>query len=199
MSVTPICIKGLWTEGYVFDIYVTSSEFCYYDVFGNPHFDNKYSSIGKLLHDMKYRGHNDNGDAIANICSDFLNYWLKDLNIDIILPVPPTQKRNIQPMFLIAEALSSSLNIPCCTDVLEKISEVPAKSMVKESKNLSGTIIQTKPAKRKCNVLLVDDVYDTGSTANECTSVLRSDPLINNIYYFALVHTRTANIPEVIV
>ncbi len=48
----------------------------------------------------------------------------------------------------------------------------------------------SKPAKRKCSILLIDDIYNTGSTANECTKVLKSDPLIDKVYYLAIGKTR---------
>ena len=184
-------IFGLWDDGYVFDIYVTHSEFLGNDAFDNPHFNNTYSPIGKLLHDMKYNGHEDNSKLIAQMCVNFLSEWINNLNIDIILPIPPSQVRDIQPIYLITEELSSLLHIPYSTEVLYKTSNVQAKGMKKDHKELGNTITQIKPAKRRCNILIVDDVYDTGSTANECVRTLRNDPLINQIYYFALVQTKT--------
>lgn len=50
--------------------------------------------------------------------------------------------------------------------------------------------MKLKDAKRKCNILLVDDFFTTGETANECVSVLKSDPLVDKVYYMAIAKTK---------
>lgn len=62
--------------------------------------------------------------------------------------------------------------------------------MPKDKKEISGTIIQLKPAKRKCNILLIDDLYSTGETASECVNVLKKDILIDKVFYFSIAKTK---------
>ena len=62
--------------------------------------------------------------------------------------------------------------------------------MPKDKKEISGTIIQLKPAKRKCNILLIDDFYSTGETAAECVNVLKKDILIDKVFYFSIAKTK---------
>lgn len=47
-----------------------------------------------------------------------------------------------------------------------------------------------KNAKRKCNILLIDDLFSTGATLNECAKALKTDELVDNIYVLALTKTR---------
>ena len=91
---------------------------------------------------------------------------------------------------MIAEQIAEKMDIFYSQSVLIKTDDTPAKSMGKDNKKLEGTIIQQKPAKRKCNVLLIDDFYSTGSTANECVSVLKRDSLVQKVYYFAIAKTK---------
>ncbi len=62
--------------------------------------------------------------------------------------------------------------------------------MAKDNKQLQGTIRKLKDAKYKCNILLLDDFYSTGETAAECVRVLKSDPLIDKVYFLAIAKTK---------
>ena len=91
---------------------------------------------------------------------------------------------------MIGEVLAARLNIHYAEDVLRKTSCNPVKNTPKENRNISETIIQLKSAKRPCNVLLIDDFFSSGTTANECVRVLKKDPLITKIYYLAIAKTK---------
>lgn len=185
-----IKVNGLWNDGIVLDNYIKTSKYIGDDVFGSPQFDTTYTKLGNLLHKMKYNGHFDTSQKIADFCTNSLKFWIANKKINIIIPIPPTTERDLQPVFAIGKALSKKLNIPYSDNVLTKINKVPSKSMPKNNKQLKGSILQVKPAKRKCNILLIDDFYSTGETANECVATLKKDPLINEIYYLAIVKTK---------
>ena len=139
---------------------------------------------------MKYNGHFDTSKEIADICVSGLAEWFSSKKIDIILPAPPTADRISQPVYMIAEAIAFKLNIPYSDEVLLKTDRRFSKNMPKDAKALKGCIVKLKDARRKCNVLLIDDFYSTGETANECVSVLKKDPLIENVYYLAIAKTK---------
>lgn len=185
-----IKVNGLWDEGFTIDRYVENSEYIGDDVFGHPQFNTTYTAVGKLLHSLKYNGHLDTSEAIAEMCVEFLNRWLSDKKVDIILPAPPTIERISQPVYMIAEAISSKMHIPYAEDVLKKTSNIPAKNIDKSSRDMHGSIVKLKPATRKCNILLIDDLYSTGSTANECVAILKEDPLVEKVYYLAIAKTK---------
>lgn len=190
MSINPTELKGNWNEGYALDYHLVSSEYVGEDVYGNKRFDNKYTELGELLYKMKYNGHHDTSDDIVSIARPFLDKWLKDKAIDIILPIPPTKSRDIQPIFIIAEAISKCCNVPCSSEVFVKTTPTQSKDIDKSEKDLTGTITLLKNAKRKCNILLIDDLFATGATAAECVKVLKTDSLVDKIYLLALTKTR---------
>ena len=51
-------------------------------------------------------------------------------------------------------------------------------------------ILDLIKATRPHNILLIDDLYSTGETINECVSVLKADPLLKNIYVLLMTRTR---------
>ena len=102
-------------------------------------------------------------------------------NIDFIVPVPISIKRYFErgynQSFLIAKNISKYLNIPVLKYCLVKVkhnkrqSELLNKQRVLNVKNVYK-VYNSKLIKGKC-VLLIDDIYTTGSTVNECSRVLK--------------------------
>ena len=187
---SPIKVDGNWTEGYAMDKHVIHSEHLGYDQFGYDIYDTTRSELGELVYKMKYNGHNDTSEEIVNIITPFLDDWLIDKNINCILPVPPTIQRTFQPVFVIAKKIADKYGIAYDDTVLKKIASVAAKDMTREHKSVEGTIVKLKNASSRRNILLIDDLYSTGSTANECVKILKCDPNIDNVYFLAITKTR---------
>ena len=187
---SPIRINGNWTEGYAVDRHVIHSEHLGYDQFGHDVYDTTRSELGELIYRMKYNGHHDTSDEIVDIITPFLDEWLTNKDIDFILPMPPTTPRAYQPVFVIAKKIADKYGIKYDDAVLRKTSSIASKDMSREHKSIEGTISKLKKASSHRNILLVDDLYSTGSTANECVRVLLEDPYIDNVYFLAITKTR---------
>ncbi len=102
-------------------------------------------------------------------------------NVDLIVPVPiyPTKKRErtYNHAEILARSLSKNFAIPINAKNLKKIKWTQSQSELgreKRLKNVKDTflIVDKGAFSDKC-VLLVDDVYTTGTTINECAKVLR--------------------------
>jgi predicted amidophosphoribosyltransferase len=190
MSISPKTVQGNWDFGIVLDKHSISSEYLGEDVFGNPKYHNTRTELGELIYTLKYRGRYDAIDKIVSLIKYYLvNDSTLNGKFDVILPIPPTKHRDIQPVFLIAEAISNLFNCYYVDNVLIKTSCEQSKNMINKQ-SIQGTIQQQLPAKRKINVLLVDDIYSTGATANECVKVLRKDKNIDKVYYLAMTYTK---------
>ena len=111
-----------------------------------------------------------------NICAQIKKY-------DIIIPVPISKKRlnsrGYNQSSLIAKNLAQELNIEYSEKILIKIKDNKPQSEMKQDtrkSNVSGVykVINEERINNK-KVLIVDDIFTTGSTADECARVLKDN------------------------
>lgn len=103
------------------------------------------------------------------------------LSADIIIPVPlqkmREKKRGYNQSLILAQELSRCMQIPISKNCLKRQGNRPPQSnlSMKERKlNVRGHFLVNNHKKiKKKSILLVDDVFTTGSTLNECARVLR--------------------------
>ena len=101
--------------------------------------------------------------------------------IDVIVPVPlhPTRlrEREYNQSLLLAVRLSAHFALPVLYTSLVRRRRTPPQTSLRRKdrlKNLRRTFAVTQPeAVGGKNILLVDDVFTTGTTVNECAKVLR--------------------------
>jgi competence protein ComFC len=192
MSINPIKLYGEWDEGYALDRHTIRSVPIGDDAYGHMRFETTRSELGELLYNFKYGYQAVNLPRIMEIIIPFLNSWEKLKTVDVIMPVPPTNKyRPFQPAVEIARSISVYLNKNFVDDVLEKTTSEQSKDICTEQKRkLKGTIILKRKGIREFNILLVDDLYDSGTTLSECTHALRQDENIRNVYVLTITKTK---------
>lgn len=107
-------------------------------------------------------------------------FYIKDA--DLIIPVPIHFLKRLNRLFnqseLLARELSRLTNTKYAPDVIEKTKETPPQEELdakKRRKNLNGVFQISKKAEsiENKNIILIDDVFTTGSTINECAKVLK--------------------------
>ncbi len=140
-----------------------------------------YDSVArKILADLKYHNKRDNADYLAAETAVQLRDEITRMQADFLIPVPvhPRRKRvrGFNQAELIAKRLGDRLNIPVRTDLLRRIKNTqPQKelgSVGRLNNLLKAFAIQKADDLTGKTVILVDDIYTTGSTAEACTRVL---------------------------
>jgi len=144
--------------------------------------------VKKAIHQIKYGGTYDMVREIVN---------KKEFEIDkntVITFVPMYIKKEKERGFnqaeIIAKEISRKTGLPV-VKLLEKTKETPDQaSLNKEQRlvNLQNTFAICDRLSLSQNVLLVDDVYTTGATMEECRKVLYKAGF-RNINYFTLART----------
>ena len=137
--------------------------------------------IRKLILDYKF-------NEKSHIYKTFVNFVLKNQKMfenlksyDTIIPVPISKKRMKQRGYnqslLIAKELGNRLNIEIQTKCLIKKQDVIEQSKLnreQRSKNIQNVYeLKNKQIIENKKIILVDDIYTTGSTVKECSKTLK--------------------------
>ncbi|BEP30215.1 ComF family protein [Helicovermis profundi] len=135
-------------------------------------------TIKKLLMDFKYNEKNYLYSVFSDLIIDNLN--LNDLDIDLItfVPVHFTRKffRGYNQSELIANDISKKIGINSKKILIRTKITKRLKVLSKEERKneIEGAfIINNKKNFTRKNILIIDDIYTTGTTLNECSKVLK--------------------------
>jgi ComF family protein len=99
----------------------------------------------------------------------------------VLIPLPISKKRRRERGFnqsaIIAKHLSRQFQIPCYENILHKTKHNTAQfslSLGERKKNPVGCYeVQNRELIKEKTIILIDDVFTTGSTVNECAKVLK--------------------------
>jgi len=185
-------IKGNWKKGIAYDLHTLSSIYLGQDEFGYDRYDTKRSEMGELVYQLKYKHDESVVDKIINL---LLN--IKGLEkMNCIVAVPPSNLNRIhQPVFSIATALGKRLNIPVYLDYLIKNSNEELKNITDPEQRynlLKQSIhISKKYNLSNQNILLIDDLYRSGSTLRVATELLYNNCKVKDVYVLTMTKTRS--------
>lgn len=137
--------------------------------------------IAGLIHELKYSGDMTGLETFQHLSRQHL--ILNDLNIpDFILPVPlhikRLRERGFNQALLLAKKIFPEENKRIRYDILLRQTDTPTQTGLsgrERRKNLKNAfIIKRSSELTGRNILILDDVYTTGSTVNECAKVLKT-------------------------
>lgn len=140
-------------------------------------------TLSEAIHILKYQKRQAMAKYLNVMITDVLLQRLFDS--DIIIPVPLHKKRlnerGFNQSLLIAHHLSNRLSIPLCMDGLQRTRctrpqiELSRDERLKNVRGAFAVLAGLKPTHRikGMKIILVDDVYTTGATVNECAKVLK--------------------------
>jgi predicted amidophosphoribosyltransferase len=148
--------------------------------------------MGELLYRLKYGNDPKAVGEIVETVIDFLRSW--KLEVDFIVPVPPSKERKFQPLLAVAEALSERTGIPLCS---ECISKMKATGQLKDEADygkkveaLNNVLVVDGGLTQGARILLIDDLYQTGATVSTIAQKLIQDGAARAVYLLTLTKSR---------
>lgn len=138
------------------------------------------SILLESIHRFKYSQDLISGKALGRLMASHIRPSFKSDNYDLIIPVPLHPKRLRQRGFnqavLLGREISLRFSIPMKTALLKRnVNTLPQVSLGRQDRgpNVKGVfVVEKKGELAHKKVILVDDVYTTGTTVRECAKIL---------------------------
>jgi len=154
----------------------------------------QYEGLTKeLIHKFKYNNRLFLKKVLVDILYGFVKGNIDIKSIDGLIPVPMHKslisRRGFNQAAYLAKGLSAMLGLDCFENSLLKIKRTQQQAVLgkpERLKNIKGafSVREGSDLKGK-NLFLIDDVFTTGATADECSRSLRSYG-VNKVYLLAL-------------
>ena len=139
----------------------------------------------------KYYGCREYGDFYAKAMYRYawknLNQWKPDLIVPVPIHKSKERLRGFNQAAYLAERLSCYTGIPVDTDLVQKVVKTKSQkklNAMQRRKNLEKAFLVTKNIRGK-DILVIDDVYTTGSTIDAMAGCLRKRGA-KNIYFLTV-------------
>ena len=134
------------------------------------------------IHQFKYRGKTATGKSLGKLMAEFSYPGFSIADYSLIIPVPlhlkRLRERGFNQSVILAREIARSFSVPLDFMTLKKhIHTDPQVSLGKKEreKNVRGAFtVKRENTIKNESILLVDDVYTTGSTLKECARVLKN-------------------------
>ena len=151
-----------------------------------------YESAAVSIYRFKYGGRREYAEFFGEQIAEYLGNFIRSVQPDALVPIPLHKKRlaarGYNQAGLLARAVGRRMGMPVCTDFLVRVKNtVPLKyenpkerqNNLKKAFNIARNDVKLK------RVILIDDIYTTGSTMDEAAVTLR-EAGVEEICFIAL-------------
>ncbi len=193
ITINPIVVSGPWVAGCSLDVHTVSSVPIGENAAGHMQFDTTRSEVGELVYRLKYQGDQSAVPAVAEVASHLVTTRWPGV-FDAVVSVPPTTPRRVQPLDLVVDAIASRLGLPYLRGGVASTPGGPSLKDIRDvnerSKALEGRFSARSDLVARRNLLLVDDLYRSGLTAEAVTNVLLAGGA-QGVYLLTMTKTRS--------
>lgn len=135
--------------------------------------------VSKAIYQFKFHNKRYYAEIFAKEMAREYGQWIRDRGIEEILPVPlhPSRrrKRGYNQAELLAKEISKELQIPIRKNVVFRVRRTKPQKQLDDrerEENLQRAFGISRQWKAPANVLVVDDIYTTGSTVHRISKLL---------------------------
>lgn len=157
-----------------------------------------YRTVSGSIYRFKYEGRREYADFYAREIDKHLGAKIRALKPDALIPVPmykgKKNKRGYNQAEVLAKAIGRRMEIPVrCDIILRTRDTTPMKQLSASERhvNLKKAFIIAKNDVKLKNIIIIDDIYTTGSTVDHMAWQLRKGPA-SSIYVLSLAIGQTA-------
>lgn len=141
----------------------------------------EYTCVAPAIYRFKYGGRQEYGEFFGEEMGRYLGDFILKVRPDVIVPVPLHRRkrkdRGYNQAACLARALGRNLNLPVDEDFVKRVKNtVPMKRLnpAERQNNLKKAfIIGRNDVKLYDRIILVDDIYTTGTTLDEIAALLK--------------------------
>lgn len=132
------------------------------------------------IYRFKYQNKREYGKVYASEMAEYFEPWIRRKKIQVVIPVPLHKKRKKKRGYnqteILAKEIGRILDLPVYTDVLIRMRNTKPQKMLNDTErknNLKGAFKTIENIVQLKYILLVDDIYTTGSTVNAAAEALK--------------------------
>lgn len=152
------------------------------------------STVAKSIYRLKFN----EKVFLSKFFSNFMIKIIKDFDIDYITAVPMhksrLKERGYNQSLLLARDISNKISINVLEDLILKIKNTSpqTKLSIKKRRTNLRSVFKINENYKNCikgkNILIVDDVFTTGTTVDECAKVLKMNGVCR-VYVITIART----------
>ena len=137
--------------------------------------------VKELVHKFKYNHKKFLICLFNELMTNFIKRHISTKSMDMVVPIPlhrgKLQQRGFDQALLLSKNLSKTFNLQMSYNILNRKKDTKQQANLNKAqrlKNIKGAFsIKDKTVFNKKSVLLIDDIFTTAATANECAHLLK--------------------------
>lgn len=148
--------------------------------------------VTQAIYQFKFHNKRYYGEIFAGEMVSQYEKWIHEHRIEEIIPVPlhtsRMKARGFNQAALLAEYLSQELQIPVGKNVVYRIRKTKPQKQLNDQdreRNLKHAFGVSRQWKAPRNVLLIDDIYTTGSTIHRISKMLKKAG-VEKVYFLTI-------------
>lgn len=192
IAIHPQKIHGQWQSGVALDFHTTSSTPIGYNEAGHMQFNTVRPEIAELLYQLKYKGRPEAAQSIIETAATYLRPHRP--KFDLLIPVPPSSARPLQPVITLAQGIGAAIGLPVveCVATTHSTAQLKNVSDPDERQKLVAGLYVVDPAYTAGkDILLFDDLFRSGTTLNAITDVLLRQGQARSVRVITITRTRS--------